>query len=233
MALKLLIALKNEWKREPSLLKCRNMADVAFGILKSQEEYDIGVKFLCDNGFVKMADRDGKKIAQPSGKGLSYIDSLESTPESVHPHAPAEGDSRWTKGFFDDVFKFLESIGFVFWMVHEFLPDTHKVWLLIAIVFALAGAFYILAHKIFFQKQFIVLSWLAYFVCVCVIIEHSTIRRPEANLPPTSAAFMIIPREEYIELKTPRYFLMYNYGSQTNSILSPIHVRLFEVLPIV
>jgi hypothetical protein len=26
---------------------------------------------------------------------------------------------------------------------------------------------------------------------------------------------------------------MYNYGSQTNSILSPIHVRLFEVLPIV
>jgi len=214
-ALKLVIALKKEWEREPSLIKCRKMADVAFACgIQKQTEFDYAVKFLADNHLIYAAkDQDGKMAAQPNEKGFAFLESRKPKPQSVlpaeqsvsalldqkdandHPRDeklgnqiqqvhPGDGNngkrSRWTKGFFDDVFKFLESIGFVSWMFHEWFPDTHKIWLLIAIIFALAGAFYILAHKILIQKAWMILTWVAYFCCIVFIAKNSAI--PASNL---------------------------------------------------
>jgi hypothetical protein len=90
LALKLLRALKEEWERERSLLKCRNMADVASGFGLTQAEYDRAVNFVVENVLIKAVKRlDGKMAAQPSKKGFDFLESHKPKPESV-PTAPQD-----------------------------------------------------------------------------------------------------------------------------------------------
>ena len=75
--------------------------------------------------------------------------------------------SLFSFGWFDDWFKFLESIAFVCWMCHDFFSDEHKIFLFLSIVFGLAGAFYILAHKIIARCAVIqILCWMIFIGCV-------------------------------------------------------------------
>lgn len=78
---------------------------------------------------------------------------------------------------FDNIFKFVEGVAFVFWMLYEFLG--YKVLLYLAIVFCLAGLFYLLGHKILKRPAFIVATWIVY-AGICVLLFQG---RPESKSP--------------------------------------------------
>jgi hypothetical protein len=89
---------------------------------------------------------------------------------------PAKQDNRMKPNFnsdwFDGIFKFLAAVAFVSWMIQEFVPDFHKLFLFIAIAFGLADAFYLLAHKIFKGCFWVFLCWIIYVFCMIEIFRN-------------------------------------------------------------
>src|SRR5260370_42543635 len=87
----------------------------------------------------------------------------------------------------------------------------------IAFWFALTAALFAIAERaidqeIFRNRRFV---WSAY---VAVVIGLGALRIFRPN---HETAFSIIPRLKYVELNTPRYYLIWNNGQP---VRSPIHV---------
>jgi hypothetical protein len=87
--------------------------------------------------------------------------------------------------FGDNLFRFFASIAFVSWMIHEFVFDSHKIFLFIAIIFGLAEAFYVLAHKILIKSGWIALSWMLYLICLIAIFRNESEQTALATSPTT------------------------------------------------
>jgi hypothetical protein len=78
LALKILAALKDEWEREPSLLKCRSLSDVLTPIKRrhrlDDSAIDRAIIFLVERRMLKAVNRrDGDKAAQPSEAGFAHL----------------------------------------------------------------------------------------------------------------------------------------------------------------
>ncbi|HEY5505565.1 MAG TPA: hypothetical protein VIK28_10450 [Sedimentisphaerales bacterium] len=74
IALRLLKALKKEWEREPSLVKCRTIGIVGGGVCKSQDEFESITKYLLANGLVKGVKRPDGFAVCPTPAGCDWID---------------------------------------------------------------------------------------------------------------------------------------------------------------
>lgn len=66
----------------------------------------------------------------------------------------------------DNIFRIIESIAFIFWMLAEFFPKHGFLYL--AIVFALAGIVYVLSLKIISGNKVRLLIWAAYALVIIV-----------------------------------------------------------------
>jgi hypothetical protein len=73
VALRLIKALKKEWEREPSLLKCRTIGAVGGEVCKSQDEFERITKFLLANGLVKGVKRPDGFAVCPTPAGDDWI----------------------------------------------------------------------------------------------------------------------------------------------------------------
>jgi len=82
--------------------------------------------------------------------------------------------------FFDTVFKVVESVAFVLWMIHEFVFDIHKTILFFAICMALAGPFYLMGHKMLHGKASKILNWTIYVACIYILALNQ--QKPEPKL---------------------------------------------------
>src|SRR5437870_1603809 len=95
----------------------------------------------------------------------------------IKPAAPSASKADDVLVLFDNIFKFIEGIAFVFWMLYEFFG--HKILLYLAIVFCLAGLFYLLAHKILKRITLIFTVWVIY-AALCVLLFKAR-PNPEPN----------------------------------------------------
>ena len=75
VAVRLMKALQKEWAREPDLLKCRTLSDVASKICRSQDEYDRVVKFISSKGMIDAVQREARLVAKPNAVGDAWIQS--------------------------------------------------------------------------------------------------------------------------------------------------------------
>jgi len=73
-ALKLLRALKKEYEREPSLLKCRPLEMIANEIGLSNEESNRAQRFLVDHHFINGLSRP-ELAALPTLDGFSFLEA--------------------------------------------------------------------------------------------------------------------------------------------------------------
>lgn len=106
--------------------------------------------------------------------------------------------SRLAADWFDNVFKFIGGIAIVSWMIHEFVFDTHKLFLFSAIGLALADAFYVLAHKILKNWVWLVLCWALYVVCIMAIFKNESSPKQDSMQIPAQT-IIAIPPPDYIE----------------------------------
>ena len=79
----------------------------------------------------------------------------------------------------DDTFRFIASIAIVSWMIHEFVFDSHKIFLFLAIAFGLADAVYVLGHKIVKGIIWATLWWAVYVACLVAIFRNEAQPQPE------------------------------------------------------
>jgi hypothetical protein len=77
-ALKLLRALKKEYDREPSLLNCKLMKDIAVEIRFSQDEYDRATRHLFDRHLVDVTNRPDGMAGKPNQDGFDYLEAHKS-----------------------------------------------------------------------------------------------------------------------------------------------------------
>jgi hypothetical protein len=95
---------------------------------------------------------------------------------------PSDGNDGIQSVLSDNIFRFLASVSIVTWMIHEFVFDTHKIFLFTAIVFGLADAFYVLAHKIFTKLVMAIICWVIFGFCVFLIFKNEAL--PETKSLP-------------------------------------------------
>jgi hypothetical protein len=91
IALKILAALKVEYEREPSLLKCRPYEEILSGVAKRYGLDTVDVqpadRFLKTNGLINAIQRQDGLAALPNQKGIAFLDS----------HTAAQKEKRaWT-----------------------------------------------------------------------------------------------------------------------------------------
>jgi hypothetical protein len=79
IALKILAALKVEYEREPSLLKCRPYEEILSAVAKRHRLDTADVRaadrFLMTNGLINATRRRDGMAALPSQKGIAFLDS--------------------------------------------------------------------------------------------------------------------------------------------------------------
>jgi hypothetical protein len=77
VGLKILAALKVEYEREPSLLKCRLFNDILTELANkhqfTQEEITPAVKYLLANHFINAVNKQEGRAALPSNEGLAFL----------------------------------------------------------------------------------------------------------------------------------------------------------------
>jgi hypothetical protein len=114
---------------------------------------------------------------QPGGKKNA------SNPQQIEASYPNKGVKTFVAAIFhDDFFRLLTSISIGCWMIHEYIFDVHKIFLLAGIVFTLADAFYVLGHKILIQRWWMrFLCWVTYTICIIFIFISKN--EPESTPP--------------------------------------------------
>jgi hypothetical protein len=79
IALKILAALKVEYEREPSLLKCRPYEEILSAATKGHRLDTADVRaadrFLMTNGLINATQRRDGLAALPNQKGIAFLDS--------------------------------------------------------------------------------------------------------------------------------------------------------------
>jgi hypothetical protein len=79
IALKVLAALKVEYEREPSLLKCRPYKEILSGVAKRHRldaaDVQPADRFLKTNGLINAAQREDGLAALLNQKGIAFLDS--------------------------------------------------------------------------------------------------------------------------------------------------------------
>lgn len=97
----------------------------------------------------------------------------------------------------DDIFKVLGIVAIVAWMIHEFVPDTHKVFLFTAIAFALAEGAYVMGHKILNNRAWRFLVWGLYAFCIVAIFKNEALPG-SAETPKPQSLVILPPRPNFI-----------------------------------
>src|SRR6267142_5072868 len=137
--------------------------------------------------------------------------SSDSSTVAVEKHSHSEKASK-----FHNVSLWIEAIGIAIWIAVDFFrggPIVISIFLWIAVtavLFAIAQR--AIEHEICRNK------WVVWSAYLTVILGLGPLRIFRPN---HETAFSIIPRLKYVELKTPRYYLIWNNGQP---VRSPIHV---------
>jgi hypothetical protein len=139
---------------------------------------------------------------------------------------PSDGDcvphSKPFWDLFDNIFKMLEGVAFVSWMIQEYILPDNQIFLFIAIVTGLAGVFYLLAHKTLPHRMyFIVTCWVIYVLCIWSIFTHSY--KPATENPATQFQPPEFPQMVSLEIGQPLDpkdpfgfpFIVHNQSRQT------------------
>lgn len=106
----------------------------------------------------------------------------------------------------DDIFKFIAGLAFVSWMLDEFVPDTHKIFLFAAIAFGLADAVYVLAHKIFKKTSFAIVCWVLYAISLIGIFKNENSPGPTPSPHLTAGLRIAELTSTFLELTNENFF---------------------------